>query len=178
MRIQGCLKKASTNTTRSKRRGLLPGNLQTTPSRRGTQRRRRHRGSPAPGLQRRLQRPIRQNSKGIKAGEYLVYPRVLRPATKLICMYQMDRGRLYSGLQDRDTRIRGNMLGLSKTSIIRRCLAAWGKNQPTVYINMNVITMKQKLLQQCIIVSFNNHQCFRVTSLDIHREEDNSEPTV
>ena len=27
-----------------------------------------------------------------KAGEYLVYPRVLRPATKLICMYQMERG--------------------------------------------------------------------------------------
>src|SRR3954465_1384342 len=26
--------------------------------------------------------------KEIKAGEYLVYPRVLRPATKLICMYQ------------------------------------------------------------------------------------------
>ena len=43
-------------------------------------------GSPAPGLQRRLQRPIRQNSKGNKAGEYLVYPRVLRPATKLLCM--------------------------------------------------------------------------------------------
>src|SRR3954467_977905 len=49
--------------------------------------------------------------KEIKAGEYLVYPRVLRPATKLICMYQMDRGRLYSGLQDRNTRIRGKMLG-------------------------------------------------------------------
>ena len=35
-----------------------------------------------------------------------------------------------------NTRIRGNMLGLSKTSIFRRCLAAWGKNQPTVYINI------------------------------------------
>src|SRR3954470_24679047 len=30
--------------------------------------------------------------KEIKAGEYLVYPRDLRPATKLICMYQMERG--------------------------------------------------------------------------------------
>src|SRR3954471_22893535 len=30
--------------------------------------------------------------KEIKAGDYLVYPRVLRPATKLICMYQMERG--------------------------------------------------------------------------------------
>src|SRR3954471_2562557 len=66
------------------------------------------------------------------------------------------KGRLYSGLQDRSTRVRGNMLGLSKTSIFRRCLAAWGKNQPTVYININEITMKQKLLQQCIIVSCNN----------------------
>src|SRR3954465_10386529 len=74
----------------------------------------------------------------------------------------MDRGRLYRGLQDRNTRIRGNMLGLSKTSIFRRCLAAWGKNQPTVYININEITLKQKLLQKCIIVSCNNHQCFRV----------------
>src|SRR3954470_15566988 len=48
------------------------------------------------------------------------------------------------------------MLGLSKTSIFRRCLAAWGKNQPTVYININEITLKQKLLQQCIIVRCNN----------------------
>src|SRR3954469_8670009 len=29
-RIQGCLKKASTNTTRSKRRGLLPGTSKLT----------------------------------------------------------------------------------------------------------------------------------------------------
>src|SRR3954467_10140882 len=62
-------------------------------------------------------------------------------------------GRLYSGLKDRGTRVRGNMLGLSKTSIFRRCLAAWGKNQPTVYNNIKEVTMKQKLLQQCIIVS-------------------------
>src|SRR3954469_14617497 len=85
-RLQGCLKKASTNTTLSKRRGFLPGNRQGTPGQRGTQRRRRHRGSPAPGLQRRLQRPIRQNSKGNKSSEYLIYPRVLRPATKLLCI--------------------------------------------------------------------------------------------
>src|SRR5437867_11852732 len=50
-KLQGCLKKASTNTTRSKRRGLLPGNRQGTPGQRGTRRRRRHRGSPALGLQ-------------------------------------------------------------------------------------------------------------------------------
>src|SRR3954467_7463632 len=37
-------------------------------------------------LQRRLQRPIRQNSKGNKSSEYLIYPRVLRPATKLLCI--------------------------------------------------------------------------------------------
>src|SRR3954469_19303154 len=54
--------------------------------------------------------------KEIKQCEYLAYPRVLRPATKHLCMYQMD-GRLYSGLQDRSTRVRVNMLGLSKTSI-------------------------------------------------------------
>src|SRR3954467_11610114 len=179
--MQGCLKKASTNTTRSKTRGLLPGNLQTTPGL-------GHQGSSRCGGRHRELLLLDSNVdcsgrsgktvKEIKAGEYLVYPRVLRPATKLLCMYQMDRGRLYSGLQDRNTRIRGNMLGLSKTSIFRRCLAAWGKNQPTVYININEITMKQKLLQQCIIVSCNNYQCFRVTSLDIHHEEDNSEPTV
>ena len=29
------------------------------------------------------------------------------------------------------------MLGLSKTSNFRRCLAAWEEKQPTVYINMN-----------------------------------------
>ena len=60
--------------------------------------------------------------KEIKAGEYLIYPRVLRPATKLICMYEMERGRLYSELQDRNTRVRGNMLGLLKTSIFTRVL--------------------------------------------------------
>src|ERR1043165_2308876 len=85
-KIQCWLKKASTTTTRSKRRGLLPGNRQGTPGQRGTQCRRRHRGSPAPGLQRRLQRPIRKNSKGNKSSEYLIYPRVLRPATKLLCI--------------------------------------------------------------------------------------------
>src|SRR3954466_15891155 len=88
------------------------------------------------------------------------------------------KGRLYSGLQDRYTRIRGNMLGLSKTSTFRRCLAAWGKNQITIYININEITLKQKLLQQCIIVICNNHQCFRVPSLDIPARKQNSEPIV
>ena len=34
-----------------------------------------------------------------------------------------------------NTRIRGNMLGLSKTSNLPTSLAAWGKNQPTVNIN-------------------------------------------
>src|SRR3954467_11161834 len=62
-----------------------------------------------------------------KAGEYLVYPRVLRPTTKLLCMYQMERGGCIMDCKIENTRIRGNMLGLSKTSIFRRCLAAWGK---------------------------------------------------
>src|SRR3954466_10291488 len=80
-------------------------------------------GTPAPGLQRRLQRPIRQNSKGEnKACEYLVYPRVLRPATKHLCMYQMKRGGCIVDCKIESTRIKGNMLGLSKTSIFRRLL--------------------------------------------------------
>src|SRR3954464_11327025 len=97
-RKQGCLKKASTKTTRSKRRGLLPGNLQTTPGlgHRGSSRcGGRHRGSPAPGLEGfsvDCSGRSGKTVKEIKAGEYLVYPRVLRPATKLICMYQMERG--------------------------------------------------------------------------------------
>src|SRR3954463_1321051 len=125
-RLQGCLKKATTNTTRSKRRGLLPGNRQATLGQRGTRRRSRLLlESPAPGLQRRLQRPIRQNNKGEnKAGEYLVYPQVLRPATKLLCKYQMERGGCIVDCKIENTRVRGNMLGLSKTSIFRRCLAA------------------------------------------------------
>src|SRR3954471_4250345 len=62
--------------------------------------------------------------KEIKAGEYLVYPRVLRPATKLLCMYQMERGGCMVDCKIENTSIRGNMLCLSKTSIFRRCLAA------------------------------------------------------
>src|SRR3954470_22874723 len=133
--------------------GPLSWELQATPGQGGTRRRSTLLwGTPAPGLQRRLQRPIRQNSKGNKSNEYLIYPRVLRPATKLLCMYQMERGRLYSGLQDRNTRVRGNMLGLSKTSIFRRVL------QHEVRISQQFnkavkVTMKQKLLQHCIIVS-------------------------
>src|ERR1044072_6994839 len=80
-----------------------------------------------------------------KAGEYLIYPRVLHPATKLM-HYQMDRGGCIVDCKIANTRIRGNMLGLSKTSIFRRCLAAWGKKQPTVYITETKVTMKQKLL--------------------------------
>src|SRR3954468_16516992 len=88
------LEKASTNIrdTDRNRRGLLPGNHQVTPGHRETRRRRGHRGSSAPGLQRQLQRPIRKNSKGKKAGEYLIYPRVLRPATKLLCIINGYRG--------------------------------------------------------------------------------------
>src|SRR4051812_34669018 len=87
--------------------------------------------------------------KGIKAGEYLVYPRVLRPATKLICMYQMEKGRLYSGLQDRNTRIRGNMLGLASSGDVLQ-----HEVRISQQFNKAVkITMKQKLLHHCIIVS-------------------------
>src|SRR4051812_17725658 len=66
---------------------------QATPGQGGTRRRSTLlRGTPAPGLQRRLQRPIRQNSKGNKSSEYLIYPRVLRPATKLLCIINGYRG--------------------------------------------------------------------------------------
>src|SRR3954466_1669015 len=90
--------------------------------------------------------------KEIKAGEYLVYPRVLRPATKLLCMYQMEREGCIVDCKIENTRIRGNMLGLSKISIFRRVL------QHGVRISQRSnkavkVTMKHKLLQQCIIVS-------------------------
>ena len=97
------LDKASTNNIRGTDRKARPPTweLQASPGQWGTRRRSRlRRGTHAPGLHRQLQRPIRQNRKrGSKAGEYLIYPRVLHPATKLM-HYQMDWGRLYSGLQD------------------------------------------------------------------------------
>src|SRR3954467_3999918 len=93
-----CLKKASTKQQRSKRRGLLPGNLQTTPGQRGTRRRRRHRGSsccggrhrgsPAPRLQGSNVDCSGRSGKtikgGNKAGEYLAYLRVLRPLLSIM----------------------------------------------------------------------------------------------
>src|ERR1043165_8939558 len=62
------------------------------------------------------------------------------------------KGRLYSGLQDRNTRIRGNMLGLSKTSIFRRVLQHEVRISQQFNKAVKVI-MKQKLLEHCIIVS-------------------------
>src|SRR4051812_16205028 len=134
MRIQGCLKKASTKTTTIEKArpparkppnySWSKGELDVVEGIGVFTLRWSASGTPAPGLQRRLQRPIRQNSKGNKAGEYLVYPRVLRPATKLLCMYQMERGGCIVDCKIENTRVRGNMLGLSKTSIFRRCLAA------------------------------------------------------
>src|SRR3954466_5697965 len=129
-RIQGCLKKASTNNNRSKRRGLLPGNLQTTPGQRGTRHRRRHRGSsccggrhrgsPAPRLQGSNVDCSGRSGKTIKgenkAGEYLAYPRVLRPLLSILQLYQRKEEVVYSGLQDRNQN-KGKKLGLLKTSI-------------------------------------------------------------
>src|SRR3954470_20214671 len=103
-RIQGCLKKASTKTTTSEKArppAWEPPNYSWSWSSGIFTLRWSASGTPSPGLQRRLQRSIRQNSKGNKSSEYLIYPQVLRPATKLICMYQMEIGRLYNGLQDR-----------------------------------------------------------------------------
>src|SRR3954466_11349545 len=98
-RKQGCLKKASTkiNTIEKARPpaweppnySWSKGELDIVDGIGDLHLGGRCRGSPAPGLQRRLQRPIRQNSKGNKSGEYLVYPRVLCPASKILCMYQM-----------------------------------------------------------------------------------------
>src|SRR3954463_13971436 len=103
-RLHGCLKKASTKSTtieKARPPAWEPPNYSWSWSSGIFTLRWSASGTPAPGLQRRLQRPIRQNSKGNKNSEYLAYPRVLRPATKLICMSQMEMGRLYSGLQDR-----------------------------------------------------------------------------
>src|SRR3954469_937852 len=65
--VKFCLKKASTNHIRdTDRKGEASclGASETTPGQRGTRRRSsRLRGTPAPGLQRRLQRPIRQNKE-------------------------------------------------------------------------------------------------------------------
>src|SRR3954466_9140342 len=47
------------------------------------------------------------------------------------------KGRLYSGLQDRSTRVRGNKLGLSKTSIFRRVLQHKVRISQQFNINMN-----------------------------------------
>src|SRR4051812_329653 len=95
--------------------------------------------------------------KEIKAGEYLVYPRVLRPTTKLSCMYQMERGGCIVDCKIENTRIRGNMLGLLKTSIFRRVLQHEVRISQQFISTRMKVTMKQKLPQQCIIVSCNNH---------------------
>ena len=61
--------------------------LQATPGQWGTRRRSRLRwGTPAPELQRRLQRPIRKNSKGNKSSEYLVYPQVVQLLNLYACI--------------------------------------------------------------------------------------------
>src|SRR3954469_1533259 len=99
-----------TSEIQIERRGLLPGNRQATPGQWGTRRRSRLLlESPAPGLQRRLQRPIRQNNKGIKAGEYLIYPRVLRPAAKLLCIINGYEGGCIVDCKIESTRIRGKI---------------------------------------------------------------------
>ena len=50
--------------------------------------------------------------------------------------------RLYSGLQDRSTRVRGKKLGLSKTSIFKRFLQQWGRIDNSLRGCINsVITM-------------------------------------
>ena len=132
------LEKASTNNIRGtdrKRRGLLPRNHQVTPGHRENSTSQKAPGissSWTPRLQRRLQRLIRQNSKGNKSSEYLAYPRVLRPATKVICMYQMEMGRLYSGLQDRKYQDKREYARPIEDQHLPMSLAAWGKNQPTV----------------------------------------------
>src|SRR3954466_3000749 len=64
-----------------------------------------------------------------------------------------EKGRLYSGMQDRKYQDKREYARPIEDLHLPMSLAAWGKNQPTIYINMNEITMKHKLLQQCIIVS-------------------------
>src|SRR3954462_12088981 len=47
--------------------------------------------------------------KEIKAGEYLVYPRVLRPATKLLCIINGCGGGCIVDCKIENTRIRGKV---------------------------------------------------------------------
>ena len=162
------LEKASTNNIRGidrKGEASCLGTSKLLLVKGGTRRRRRHRGSSrrggrhlgssAPGLHRQLQRPIRQNSKGNKSSEYLIYPRVLRPATKLM-HYQMERGKLYSGLQDSKYKDKREYARPIEDQHLPMSLAAWGKNQPTVYITEMKVTLHKKLLQHCIIISCNS----------------------
>src|SRR3954467_3428084 len=104
---------------------LLPGNRQGTPGQRGTQRRRRHRGSPAPGLQGFNVDCSGRSGKTIKgenkAGEYLAYPRVLRPLLSIMHCMKWKWEAIYSGMQGRNQN-KGKKLGLSKTSIFQRVL--------------------------------------------------------
>src|SRR3954469_13295062 len=78
------------------------------------------------------------------------------------------KGRLYSELQARNTRIRGYMLGLSKTSIFRRVLQHEVRISQQFNITVMKVTMQQKLLQHCIIISCidNNYICLRDPLLD------------
>ena len=60
----------------------------------------------------------KQKREGESKGEYLAYSARLQP--RLLSIYALVSKwmkRLYSGLYDRSTRVRGNMLGLMKTSI-------------------------------------------------------------
>src|ERR1041385_4560195 len=58
---------------------------------------------------------------GNKAGEYLAYPRVLRPLLSIMHCIKWKGEAIYSGLQGRNQN-KDKKLGLSKTSIFRRVL--------------------------------------------------------
>src|ERR1043165_9211805 len=95
MRKHGCLKKASTkinNDRKARPPGWEPPNYSWSWSSGIFTLWWSASGTPAPGLQPRLRRPIRQNSKGNKSIEYIIYPRVLHPATKLLCILKWKAG--------------------------------------------------------------------------------------
>src|ERR1041385_2910173 len=91
---------------------------------------------------------------GNKAGEYLAYPRVLRPLLSNYAFVSKGKGRLYIVDCKVEIQNKDEKLGLSKTSIFRQVLQHEVRISQQ-FNSMNIITMQQKLLQHCIIVSCN-----------------------
>src|SRR3954466_3791415 len=123
---------------------------QGTPGQRGIRRRRRHRGSPNPGLQGSNVDCSGRSGKTIKgenkAGEYLAYPRVLRPLLSIYAFVSNGKGRLYIVDCKVEIQNKDKKLGLSKTSIFRQVLQHEVRISQQFNITVMKVTMQQKLL--------------------------------